>query len=121
MASSLKPGPKHKPPFPQDIDADERRGLLRDSNDDVDTFYESDTKSEGWSQKKMAITALAFILLLITGTFMRTVLWAKADHRDAAISNNGLLSNGTDQFKPTVLIVSIDGLRYTNNFNQLGP
>jgi predicted AlkP superfamily pyrophosphatase or phosphodiesterase len=42
---------------------------------------------------------------------MRTILWAKPDHPEAAISNNGLLSNGTDEFKPTVLIVSIDGLR----------
>jgi len=111
MALSLKPIPKPKPPFPQDIDADERRGLLRGSSDDVETFYESETKSEGWPQKKIAITALAFILLLITGTFMRTILWAKPDHPEAAISNNRLLSNGTDEFKPTVLIVSIDGLR----------
>ncbi len=118
MASSLKSSPKRKPPFPQDIDSDERRGLL---HDDVDTLHESETKSEGWSQKNIAITALAFVLLLITGTFARTILWAKPDRREAAISNKQLLSNVTDEFKPTVLIVSIDGLRYTDDFSKLGP
>ncbi|KDR82590.1 hypothetical protein GALMADRAFT_1347468 [Galerina marginata CBS 339.88] len=104
---------------PQDIEAEERKGLLHTVDEEdhpsVEEDSEGDTsKDQTWSRRKIATTAIAVIGLLITGTLTRTVLFGGNPGRRAqqsAFSGAALRSNGTEEFKRTVLIVSIDGLR----------
>src|SRR5260370_37153446 len=97
-----------------DVELEERRALLYSSNEDIEDDHKRNTKSEAWPTKNILITALAFIVLLILGTFTRTMLcpmpggWG---HSKSTQPGNELFSNGTHDFKQTVLIVSIDGLR----------
>ncbi|KAJ7600864.1 Phosphodiest-domain-containing protein [Mycena floridula] len=112
MASSSR-GPFSK------SDREERKGLLSDTisfpdHDDDDHELGLDLTSNqrsGWSSNRIIITAVAFILLLICGTFARTFLISSATHPNLLFHGNDLRSNGTHEFKRTVLIVSIDGLR----------
>jgi hypothetical protein len=115
MASPNKVPPGPKVTLSNDVELDERRGLLYTSSEDLEDDYNRNTKSESWPTKNILITALAFIALLILGTFTRTMLCVMPDrwgHSKSAQSGSGVLfSNGTHDFKQTVLIVSIDGLR----------
>ena len=104
---------------PKAVDAEERKGLLsRDDNPyDSGSFEEDDIQVQPrtWSRKRIASVAIALIGLLVTGTFTRTLLFAKYSRPSAphnSYSGTALSSNGTHGFKRTVLIVSIDGLRY---------
>ncbi|KAF8158202.1 Phosphodiest-domain-containing protein [Crassisporium funariophilum] len=56
---------------------------------------------------------MVLIGLLVTGTLTRTVLFGGPGRRpqQESFSGNSLRNNGTHEFKRTVLIVSIDGLR----------
>jgi hypothetical protein len=114
MASS-KGSPGHKFSSSNDFRLDERRGLLSSSNEDIEHDYKlGGTKSEPLPSKNILITALAFIVLLILGTFSRAMLCAKPDrwaHSKSTKPSELLFSNGTHDFKQTVLVVSIDGLR----------
>ena len=108
---------KNKKSLPSDRDAEERTGLLNPSHDNLHEeahdIDELDTKPGTWSRKKLTTTAILLIGLLVTGTFARTVLWSKPDRKQRAASlSGGLYSNGTHDYRRTVLIVSIDGLRY---------
>ena len=114
MASSNKAVPGPKVTLSNDIELDERHGLLDHSVEDMEDDYRRNTKSESWPTKNILITALAFIALLILGIFTRTMLCVMPDrwgHSKSTQSGSGLFSNGTHDFKQTVLIVSIDGLR----------
>lgn len=118
MASSSK----NLPP-PKTVEAEERKGLLSQDDDpyDHDSFEEDDdtrqqTRTRAWSRTRIASVAIALIGLLVTGTFARTVLFAKSSRPPAPYSETALHSNGTHEFKRTVLIVSIDGLRYFSAF-----
>jgi len=111
--------PNKVPPGPKvtlsDFELEERRGLLYSSNEDIEDDHKRNTKPEPWPTKNILITALAFIVLLILGTFTRTMLcpmpgrWGQS--KSTHSGSNLLLSNGTHDFKQSVLIVSIDGLR----------
>jgi hypothetical protein len=75
--------------------------------------------SEGWSRKKMITVATVFIALLITGAFTRTLYYGAGSRKQEApvhsqwfLGDGNTRSNGTNEFKRTVVIVSIDGLRY---------
>ncbi|KAJ3504776.1 hypothetical protein NLJ89_g7763 [Agrocybe chaxingu] len=96
---------------PKDIEVEERKRLLVDRDGyDSDDFDQPENKEERWSSRKIAITASALIGLLITGTFARTVLFGTPG-RTHGSETAVLYSNGTEGFKRTVVIVSIDGLR----------
>jgi hypothetical protein len=108
---------------PKAVEAEERKGLLSwgDNPYDHDSFEEDDIQQQprAWSRTRIAGVAIALIGLLITGTFTRTVLFAKSNSPPAShnsYSETALHSNGTHEFKRTVLIVSIDGLRYFSAF-----
>lgn len=99
----------------EDVAMEERKGLLS-GGDNGD--YDEDVKTErnsrqGWSRKKIAGVSLALIMMLLTGTFARRLLLGPPQVKNSWLfSGDELRSNGTHDFKRTVLIVSIDGLRY---------
>ncbi|KIK69751.1 hypothetical protein GYMLUDRAFT_34140 [Collybiopsis luxurians FD-317 M1] len=100
-------------------DVQERQGLL----DEFDQPFEKDShpsekvsepdpSDQGWSRSKIVKTASAFILLLIFATFARALLRPPPpSHPNLSFNGDYIRSNGTHEFKRTVLIVSIDGLR----------
>lgn len=93
---------------PLSNNTEERRGLL---DEDVEYDHKLISTSQSWPAKHILTTALAVIALLVFGIFARTMhctmpgLWG---HPQASTE---LLSNGTHNYKKTVVIVSIDGLR----------
>lgn len=98
---------------------EERKGLLSGrASFDIDTErikVEIEAEDvDGWSPRSILVTAVCFILLLICGTFARALMisFSNGMHPNLLFNGDGLRSNGTHDFKRTVLIVSIDGLRY---------
>ncbi|KAF9533064.1 alkaline-phosphatase-like protein [Crepidotus variabilis] len=111
--------------LPNDVEQEERRGLLNDSSPDnqlnSDHFYGPEEKHGRRRTKRVAAIAAGLIALLVTGTFARTFLWAKPDPRIQSFSAGQLFNNGTHEFKRTVVIVSIDGLRADYLDRNLSP
>jgi hypothetical protein len=110
------PHPLSKPRYEETHDHDEEtKGLLSDSEglaaNAQDVFSEKDSRP--W-RKNICIGALLVTLLLgVYGAVMgysrsQNLARAKALHFDG----DEVRSNGTHDFKRTVLLVSIDGLRY---------
>lgn len=116
------------PPYSQDGPSkstpEERKGLL--SHFDVDDRdngepprYEDEEYAEPRERtplrkKRVAWIAGSFIALILGGSFLVPVSRAWCGGMGAAsrpTDPSKLLSNGTHEFKRTVLIVSIDGLR----------
>ncbi|TFK40742.1 Phosphodiest-domain-containing protein [Crucibulum laeve] len=93
---------------PKEVEEEERTGLLSGAND-----YADIPEDKSWSRKKIAVTAGIVIALLVTGAFARILLLGppKRHYSNHSFTGGELLSNGTHEFKRTVLIVSIDGLR----------
>ncbi|KAG6836708.1 hypothetical protein H0H93_004684 [Arthromyces matolae] len=94
---------------------EEEEGLLTGV---ASTNVKNDTQidSNAWSRRKIVGTAAFFIILLISGAFVRTLVWAPVTPGSTHTlsgwyQGDNLLSNGTHEFKRTVIIVSIDGLR----------
>ncbi|KAJ7274265.1 alkaline-phosphatase-like protein [Mycena rebaudengoi] len=118
--ASILPSTSRKPYSPvKEMDHEERKGLLSESdggpyNLKVDTDdLESDSARE-WSRKKIIWAAVGLIALMITGVFARVFLLnppIAQTHPNLLFHGDGVRSNGTHDFKRTVLIVSIDGLR----------
>ncbi|KAG6885059.1 hypothetical protein C0993_006287 [Termitomyces sp. T159_Od127] len=81
----------------------------------------SEVSNNTWSSKRIVGTATFFIALLISGAFARTFLCAPIAPASRSVSGwykgDNLLSNGTHEFKRTVLVVSIDGLRFVLQFD----
>ncbi|KAG6906153.1 hypothetical protein DXG01_015660 [Tephrocybe rancida] len=93
---------------------EEEEGLLTGvSNPGAKEDSETDTRT--WSRKKIIGTAAFFITLLVSGAFVRTLVRGPIAPTSHTFSGwhkgSNLLSNGTHEYKRTVLIVSIDGLR----------
>ncbi|KAF8964435.1 Phosphodiest-domain-containing protein [Flammula alnicola] len=100
--------------LPRDLEDEERKGLLHVDDDDPENHIigkEDDVQPQSWSRRKITTTAIVLIGLLVTGTFARTVLFSGRRAKQASFSSQSLSSNGTQEFKRTVVIVSIDGLR----------
>ncbi|TFK73655.1 Phosphodiest-domain-containing protein [Pluteus cervinus] len=103
-----------KPRFPSSapikhLEDEERKGLLA-SEDNVDHLDDvQDLEPQPWSKKKLILVASIFIALLVSGSFAR--YWLLPPPPRHGGSTGDLFSNGTHEFKRTVLIVSIDGLR----------
>jgi len=94
---------------------EELKGLLAgvDASDDPD-ITSRPAYSESWPSKRMAIITVVFLITLILGgifalSFFYTT--PKRAHPDLDFQGHALRSNGTHNFKRTVVIVSIDGLR----------
>ncbi|KAF7314540.1 Type I phosphodiesterase nucleotide pyrophosphatase [Mycena kentingensis (nom. inval.)] len=111
-------------------DREERKGLLAGTQDafspaeDVwkadadDDDLDPSNSTGGWSRKRILFAATALVLLILTGVTARTFLLSTRPphdetdtHPNLLFHGDGLRSNGTHDFKRTVLIVSIDGLR----------
>ncbi|TRM70441.1 alkaline-phosphatase-like protein [Schizophyllum amplum] len=95
-------------------DYEESKGLLSGSVRDDASDIDDDTERTEWSRSRLLCVAISFIVLLVTGAFAR--VWyvrPPPTHYEDGIALHGaeLQSNGTHEFKRTVLIVSIDGLR----------
>ncbi|GJJ13180.1 hypothetical protein Clacol_007431 [Clathrus columnatus] len=95
------------------VGEEERKGLLSE-----ETSYQEpkpEVQNSNWSIKKILLILSTFILgfLLFFGSILEC--WTRfADGKQQITltnSNDILVSNGTHEFKPTVLMVSIDGLR----------
>jgi len=89
-------------------DIEERRGLL--DEEQHDKLVLGDNARPSWSTRKVAIAGASFILLLIGGAFARILLMSPS-HPDIHYHGDIVRSNGTHDFRRTVLMVSIDGLR----------
>jgi hypothetical protein len=93
----------------KDFDLEERKALLASGTAEPDNHNLEDIQDKhGWSSTKIALTA---ITLLIIGAFTFMVLCGSPGQKRRPTTSSILRSNGTHEFKPTVLIVSIDGLR----------
>jgi hypothetical protein len=97
----------------KDFDPEERKALLASgSREPNDHNLEDIEDKNGWSSTKIALIALVLIILLIMGAFIFMVLCGSPSQERHPAASSILRSNGTHEFKSTVLIVSIDGLRY---------
>ena len=94
----------------EDYDPEERKALLPSGNGEPDNSEDVEDK-DAWSSRRITLTALVLIILLITGAFTLLVLCGSHGRKRQLAASSFLRSNGTHEFKPTVLIVSIDGLR----------
>lgn len=103
---------QHKVSFEDHSDTEERKGLLgSDPEQSRESEYENKETRKAWSTRKVAVAGASFILLLVGGAFAR-ILLLKPTHSD--LTGEVIRSNGTHDFKRTVLMVSIDGLRYVH-------
>ncbi|KAJ6452538.1 alkaline-phosphatase-like protein [Mycena vitilis] len=119
MSSPTIPTSSRKPY--DDSRTEERKGLLSGSDEfegpsDSDNWKaeaELEDTDRGWSRRKIVGSAVGLIALLITGAFTRSLFVSPstATHPNLMFHGAGVRSNGTHDFKRTVLIVSIDGLR----------
>jgi hypothetical protein len=91
------------------------------SGDDED----EEADKQGWSRKKIVYTAVGMIGLLVGATLTNCIasVWGvgRRPEGHSASTDSGMVkefsgdvlrSNGTHDFKRTVVLVSIDGLRY---------
>lgn len=97
------------------LDAEERKGLLSNSDhEDVLPQYEdhdfSESKPDPSRKRRIAIIAAGFVTLLLGAAIVRPLSRMACVYNPTSTPHQ-LLSNGTHDFKRTVLIVSIDGLR----------
>jgi hypothetical protein len=90
---------------------DERRGLLSnvDDIDAVQPDLEEQPTSPATSHKRKRFAGFSVLLSLILAATLFE-LWPRTRY-DTRIGSDTLYSNGTHEFKKTVLMVSIDGLR----------
>jgi Type I phosphodiesterase / nucleotide pyrophosphatase len=100
---------------------EERKGLL--SGETSSKNEALDDTSPRWSRRALVITSLSFIGLLLCASLLPPlfgyhrgirgddVLDEVEDERIGFQEDDTLKSNGTHDFKRTVLMVSIDGLR----------
>ena len=77
-----------------------------------------------WSVKGMTYVGAALILFVLGASLSRPFLGfackdVKGDHPNSKFVGSELRSNGTADFKRTVLIVSIDGLRYASSVTEV--
>ena len=93
-------------------DGAESYGLL--SGEQTSYNEKVDWRDRTWSRKWMSITASILVVLILGASLSRPYLKPAvlAPHPNSLYGGNEVRSNGTHDFKRTVLLVSIDGLRY---------
>ncbi|KAK0487700.1 alkaline-phosphatase-like protein [Armillaria novae-zelandiae] len=92
---------------------EEREGLLSGSQSQSQCEKGEDALHPAWPRNRIVGVAASFILLLICGTFARSLACSRGpySHPNLHFQGEEVRSNGTHDFKRTVLIISIDGLR----------
>lgn len=112
MAPWIHDEPRHG------ADTDERdyelQGLLTGSGSQARS-EKGTIPTHRWSRSKTVGIALSFIILLICGYSAKRMLLASYYYPSSSFNGDEVRSNGTHDFKRTVLIVSIDGLRCVVN------
>lgn len=122
MSYSLKEiqSPRYSQDGPSGPTPEERKGLL--SNFDVedrdngeppryeDEEYAEPRERTPLRKRRIAWIAGGLITLILGASFLRP-LWSWCGMGSRPTDPSKLLSNGTHEFKRTILIVSIDGLR----------
>ena len=111
LGSPSKPAQKRRDSI------EEEEGLLSGISDTSSKYPET---RRPWSRGKIILTAVFFIFLLISGAFVRSLSWKPVpppsqSHSLWFTGEGELRSNGTHDFKRTVILVSIDGLRYNDH------
>lgn len=110
---------RYDPQAEEDVEFEERKGLLSGHASDEDILKRSadldqspDEYLSPWSRTRIIAVASSLIFLLTCGAFARSLLvTSHSSHPNLAFHGAELRSNGTHDFKRTVLLVSIDGLR----------
>ena len=121
MSSTILPHSRSKSSVGVErVEDEERKGLLAgiDASDNHDTTPRP-TFSESWPSRGTAIVTIIFLITLVFGgifalSFFYTT--PKPAHPDLEFHGHALRSNGSHNFKRTVLMVSIDGLRWRQTF-----
>ena len=101
-------------------ETEEREGLLSGEASSKNEAF--DDAPRGWSRKALVITSVSFIGILVCASLLPPLFgYYRASTKDDAYEAEDeavgfaqgeiLRSNGTHDFKRTVLMVSIDGLR----------
>lgn len=112
-SSTILPHIHSKPP--NALADEERKGLLAgiDASDDI--HHDNTPPSpQSWPSRRAAIlTVICLVMLLFGGIFALSFFYTtpKPIHPDLDFQGHTLRSNGTHNFKRTLIIVSIDGLR----------
>jgi len=94
---------------------EERKGLLSGKENPDDQSEFAHWSQRPWPHNRIIAIAVVFIFLLIGGTLARVLLVnppSPLPPWTSTAQGGRLASNGTHDFKKTVLMVSIDGLRY---------
>lgn len=115
MPRPLLPHVRSNSSAKETITEEERKGLLSGVDDSDEHDLPTPQPSESWPSKRVAIGASAFLItLIIGGIFSLSFFYTTPStaHPDQNYQGHAVRSNGTHNFKRTVLIVSIDGLRY---------
>ena len=114
MAHPLKPSPSSQEYIPLSSPSEEREGLLSG----VDTSSAIEAKELKQSSLghllSFGLTRISVVVAGLLGLVFGLLCWFSASPSPITLHFNGdtLRSNGTHDFKRTVILVSIDGLRY---------
>lgn len=118
MSSSDDPRPSESSAHAssKELVDEERKGLLSGVRVPEDELEPQDD-AEGWwcrnwSRRRAMFSATVLALLILSAVFAPAMVQSSPRHLDAYLHPSAVHSNGTHDFKRTVLIVSIDGLRY---------
>lgn len=115
MPRPLLPRARSNSSAKEAITEEERKGLLSGVDDSDQLDLPTQSSSESWPSKRVAIGASVFLITLIIGGIFSLSFFYNTPstaHPDQDYQGHAVRSNGTHNFKRTVLIVSIDGLRY---------
>ena len=107
------------PNSPAQVDDEENKALLSQDLEDgspgwqqFDTVIVKASRTNTW-RRIARNSVLALVMLAVGALVAKTMIFIPAGHTHPNLSFHGseLRSNGTHDFKRTVLMVSIDGLR----------
>ena len=108
----------------QSVDDDERKALISPEERQLeDNHYDEEENVQlrppTRSRKCLVLSGLFFSLLLLTIAIpIRRFFPSPRDSSTKPqLKTQGLLNNGTHDFKKTAIIVSIDGLRYVEYYS----
>lgn len=92
--------------------SEEGLGLLSGVHDSSSKYSEP---NQTWTRRKVVASMLLFIFFLVSGASIRSFYFrpdfASSSHNYWSSGKGDTRSNGTHEFKRTVVLVSIDGLR----------
>jgi hypothetical protein len=101
----------------RDQDEDEDLALVEQTEYPTVSSRQGRTGATKRRRRRIVVLATTLIVILLGAVFGRPLLslssWSSGKESDLG-DPHALMSNGTHQYKKTVLLVSIDGLRYAD-------